>query len=184
MNPHIPLFILEETSKPKAICVVEPFDMNPADSDAMAFTWKGAGVENVYRIHKLTAVAVGMGIDVLSDESKMVVCMEEQRTEIGVVAFGGYSAHRSLPTDMTAITTGIKEMLAELAPEWAADIFRDGIFATCPPATAVMLQKELSKCLNHEVTVTGTTTPLHELIDKGAQQVLSEIGKFSFVVKR
>lgn len=184
MNPHIPLFILEENSKPEAICVVEPLDMNPADSDAVAATWKEAGVENVYRIHKLTAVAVGMGIDVLSPDDKMVVCMEEQCTEIGVLALGGYSAHRFLPTDMTAITTGIKEMLAELAPEWAADVFRDGIFATCPPATAVMLQKELSKCLNHEVTVTGTTTPLHELIDKGAQQVLAEIGKFPFVVKR
>lgn len=184
MNTHIPLFILEETTTPKAICMLEPLGMNRNDSDAMASTWKKAGVENVYRIHKLTAVAAGMGIDVLSPDAKMVVCMEEERTEIGVLALGGYSAHRSLPTDMDAITTGIKEILSGLAIEVAADIFRDGIFATCPPATAVLLQKELSKCLNREVNVTGTAIPLLELIDQGAQQILAEYDKFPFVVKR
>ena len=182
MSSHIPLFILEGTTQPQAVCLVEPLGMNRADSDAMADTWKEAGVGNVYRIHKLTAVAMGMGIDVLLPDAKMVVCMEEERTEIGVLAFGGYSAHQSFPTDMAAITTGIKEMLAELAPEISADIFRDGIMVSCPPATAVLLQKELSKCLDREVTVTGTTAPLHELIDKGAQQLLAEYGSFPFLV--
>ena len=145
INTHIPLFILEETAQPKAVCLVEPLGMNRTDSDTMAATWKEAGAENVYRIHKLTAVAAGMGIDVLSPDAKMVVCMEEQRTEIGVQALGGYSVHQSFPTDMAAITTGIKEMLAGLAPEISADIFRDGIKVSCPPATAVLLQRELSK---------------------------------------
>ena len=183
INTHIPLFILEETTQPKAVCLVEPLGMNRADSASMAYTWKEeAGVENVYRIRKLTAVAAGMGIDVLSPDAKMVVCMEEQRTEIGVLALGGYSAQQSLPTDMVAITTGIKEMLAGLAPEVAADIFRDGIKVSCPPVTAVLLQKELSKCLDHGVTVTGTTAPLHELIDQGAQQLLAEYASFPFLV--
>ena len=156
--------------------------MNRTDSDTMAATWKEAGAENVYRIHKLTAVAAGMGIDVLSPDAKMVVCMEEQRTEIGVQALGGYSVHQSFPTDMAAITTGIKEMLAGLAPEISADIFRDGIKVSCPPATAVLLQRELSKCLNREVAVNGTKIPLHELIDNGAQQLLAEYDKFPFLV--
>ena len=94
MSSHTPLFILEETTQPQAVCLVEPLGMNRADSDAIADTWKEAGVENVYRIHKLTAVAVGMGIDVLSPDAKMVVCIEEERTEIGVLALGGYSAHQ------------------------------------------------------------------------------------------
>ena len=183
INTHIPLFILEETTHPKAVCLVEPLGMNRADSASMAYTWKEeAGVENVYRIRKLTAVAAGMGIDVLSPDAKMVVCMEEQRTEIGVLAIGGYSAQQSLPTDMVAITTGIKEMLAGLDPEVAADIFRDGIKVSCPPVTAVLLQRELSKCLDHEVTVTGTAIPLHELIDQGAQQLLAEYASFPFLV--
>ena len=182
MSSHIPLFILEETTQPKAVCLVEPLGMNRADSDAMADTWKEAGVENVYRIHKLTAVAVGMGIDVLSPDAKMVVCIEEERTEIGVLALGGYSAHQSFPTDMAAITTGIKEMLAELAPEVSADVFRDGIKVSCPPVTAVLLQRELSKCLNREVSVNGTTTALNELIDNGAQQLLAEYASFPFLV--
>lgn len=74
MNTHTPLFILEGTNKPEVICMLEPLGMNRADSDAMADTWKEAGVENVYSIHKLTAVAVGMDIDVLSPDAKMVVC--------------------------------------------------------------------------------------------------------------
>lgn len=137
------------------------------------------GVQKVQFIYRPIAAAIGIGLDILSPNCYFVINIGEETCEVAVVTLGAIITSRCSPSSELEKT--IMEILENLQPEVAADIYESGIHLVGDGAMLQGLDKRMSDLTHLPVHIAPNPQTITALGASMAQK--NGLDKMMFLLK-
>ncbi len=159
-----------------AVCV--PTNITEEAEKVTSDMLRRCGVQKVQCIYKPIAAAVGIGLDVLSPNCYLVMNIGAAACEVAVVTLGGIISSRCSP--ISELEGTLMEILENLQPEVAADIYESGIHLVGSGAVQTGINKRISDLTHLSVHVALNPQTITAV---GASLALKDFNSYSLLFK-
>jgi len=165
-----------------------PCESTEAEEQNIRNVLKRVGAKEVRCIYAPTAAALGIGLEILEKDGKMIVDIGCGKCEIAVIALGGIIICKSIKINGEKLDASISEieevilkvLEQETPKELVADIRNTGIYLTGGNALFPGLKERIS--LKTKIPVHISDNPLID-VARGCAIVMKNLVKYDYLVK-